>query len=156
MNDDSQEKIIETYIENIQLTNKKLRKETKSFGKKQIQSIMLEDITSSQVIYRSKPMLIIWSIIILLISIISGAIILEEFRGGFLGALTIAIGISISLILIIRYFITRNYSLSFGSSSLTINFKAKRVKYEKLIKTINVVEKVKIENRLLTTPKKQS
>ncbi|MCW8896593.1 MAG: hypothetical protein OQJ96_06100 [Flavobacteriales bacterium] len=137
------EQTIKTSIKGLVLTNYRIRSEFKILGKGKISSIMLEELSSSQLTYKSKPKLLLFGFIILVISIMGGAymgVVLHKERNG----MDIAIfGAFLFIIFIVLYFVSRHHIVSFSSSSSSIDLKTRGLDFKEIRQLIDTVENAK-------------
>ena len=127
------ESIITQSDENvITLTNLRLRYSDSQWGKSDTVSMLLEKISSIEIHYRSKTILVILAIFATVGGLIGGANGDDEF---------IALGIGAGIVLIILYLFSRKHYLTISSDGGgKIHFHTKGMKKEVLLDFINKIE----------------
>lgn len=121
----------------IKLTNRKIRYTSESFGKANIVSIMLNEISAIEVYYKSYLPALLLGILFILLGLILGV----QNQGDALLALLI-----LGVIFIIYYLMTRRHVVSIISNSgRAISFQSSGMRRETLLKFIDKVEKAKYE-----------
>jgi hypothetical protein len=128
----------------ITLTNKRLRNTYDNKEDSAITSMLLENIQSISMKHKSKPLLLLIGILLIVLSLILAK-----------GVLDILIsGVLIGGILIVNYFITKKHFLTIASSADAINIIIKGQSSTKLLEYIDQIEETicKRKEELLTTP----
>lgn len=127
--------VIESDNNILTLTTHRIRYETKIWGKAHVTSIMLDELCSCSLRYKS-------SIILLIIGIVfGGALVIGGLASGESGS--VGPGFIIGIIFIAAYFLTRKISLSFRSGGDSINVSLNNMSFENAKKFIDEVETVK-------------
>lgn len=137
------ENMLNSTIQGLSLSKYALRYESTSKGKKFLQSIPLEHLSSSQMYYVSKPTYIILSIITIILATALSYPLSNGFKYEEITASVLAIGGAISIALILLYFFTRTAHLIFSSNSLRIELVIKELDMESVQETIDTVESAK-------------
>ena len=132
MNDET--KILESDGGQLVLTSHRVRFDASTAGQRKIVSIMLDELCSCELNYRSH-------IVLILIAVLSAIL---GFAGG---SETIPVGIAGAVILAVAYFLTRKHMLSLSSAGAAINVEAKGMKSEDIKDFIDAVELAKFEIR---------
>lgn len=133
---DDEKKIFEQDKFGITLTSHRVRFDAKEIGKRKIISIMLDELTSCTLSYKSHFMLIVLAVL----SIIIGYA--DSDQPG-----SLVVGIVFSIILTAAYFITRKNIFSLSSPTASIDIEAKGIKSEEIEDFIDSVEKAKAKYR---------
>lgn len=126
----------------ITLTTHRIRQENKKWGKLDLISIMLEQVTSCQYSKKSKPIFLIIGFLLFGLAFIIGS---QEGEDGPVIASGIAL---IGLVLIIIYFFTIERGLFISSATAKIKLNTKGMKDENIKLFIDKLEVAK-NNRLL-------
>jgi hypothetical protein len=143
----TEEKLI-TRSENglIQLTNHKIRYVSQSFGKASIVSIMLNEVTTIEVHFKSfLPALLIGILLVL-----TGLSLGVQNQGSALLGLLFAGGL-----FILYYFLTRKHVVSiYSRGNRSIDFESNSLGRDAIMKFINQVEKAKLSYEKFEAGKK--
>lgn len=122
----------------ITLTNLRLRYSDSQWGKAHIVSLLLESISSIEIHFRSKTILVILAVLAIIGGLVAGANGEEEFIGA---------GFGTAVVLIILYLFSRKHYLTISSDGGgKIHFHTKGMKREKVEDFINQLESA-IKNR---------
>lgn len=121
------------------LTSHRVRFEAKKWGRAHLISIMLEELCSCEIRYASKPVLLILAAL----SVIGG-IASKSYEG-------LILGIIISLILAVTFFLSRRQIISLASGSATIKLRTTRMGLEAAKQFIDQVEEAKSQRYALRT-----
>jgi hypothetical protein len=133
---EGEEILITSGDKTITLTNKRIRQCTSSYNKEHITSMHLEKISTIEIHYKSQPALLIFGIILAI-------------AGGAFGALTniasiLVVGVVLSLLFVVLYFISKHYAITFASDGgAKINILAKGMKREIIMDFVNKIEQAK-------------
>ena len=123
--------LLESDTKEFVLTTHKVRLTARLFGQADVTSITLDELTSCEVKYISRP----WLVILAAVAVISGFLFQNGEASG--------AGIGIAVILIAIYFATRYQAISLSSPSATINLSVKGMGLDKAIDLIDKVESAK-------------
>lgn len=133
------EKIIsESNDKSVVLTSHRICYEYKSWNKSYNQSIMLEHITSCENYSRTRIIFLILGIIV----ICSPFILIGGFNGH-LGSQEVAMFIIVGIVFLLLYWFTRKNIIVIGSPSTKMNIRTTRMKRQKVLDFINLVEQTK-------------
>jgi len=139
-------------INSLIINSQKIRFEKNYFFFKEFKSIMLEDLSSSQLSYKSDKkyfyLAIIFPIILISLAYISNNFDFQEYSFNLFIA-----GIISFIVFIIFYLFSLRKTLIFASSSMKIEVSVRFVSYEKIKATINAVEIIK-NQRIMEINKK--
>jgi hypothetical protein len=131
------EKIIETPVPNLILTNYRIRKELN----KTMSSFMLEDLSYCSLEYKDKPIWLVIAILFFIIGIGVWGFVPHHF-----GVIEMLLfGILAAIIPFVIYLASRKLFLVFSSSGGSINIVVRNKKYEAIRTFINKVEEIKCE-----------
>jgi hypothetical protein len=135
--------LMETTDKEIVLTSHRIRQENKQWGKLQIRSIMLENVTSCEYNRKSNPLLLIGGVVAIFFAFFM------ESSGGLnqrsMGVVILGIGLALILI----YWFTTKQKLMISSSSITIMINTNGLKEDNIKAFINKLETAK-NDRYLT------
>jgi len=132
MNDEK--KILESDKGQLVLTSHRVRFDASTTGQRKIVSIMLDELCSCELNYKSHIILILLAVLSVLFGFVGG---LDAIVAGIIGAIVFAIA----------YFLTRKQMLSLSSAGAAINVEAKGMKSEDVKDFIDAVELAKFEIR---------
>lgn len=132
MNDEK--KILESDKGQLVLTSHRVRFDESTAGQRKIVSIMLDELCSCELNYKSHIVLILLAFLSVVLGFIGGS---DAIAGGIIGAIVFAIA----------YFLTRKQMLSLSSAGAAINVEAKGMKTEAIKDFIDAVELAKFEFR---------
>lgn len=125
--------VISSGNDELVLTNKRLRYDSKEFGKSNFLSMTLSSVASCGLVTKSQPILLLISIILAALAISIGD-----------GEAT-ATGLAISVLFTLIYFGTRKAVLSIASTGgREIMVSVQGMKREELIRFVNTVENLKL------------
>ena len=142
MNKMKDEKIImESDNTELTLTTHRIRHDTKVLGKANVTSIMLEELCSCSLKYKSNVILLILGILI------GGVLIIGSLVSG--DESTIAPGVILALIFLGAYFFSKKKILSFSSGGDTINLPVSNISLESAKNFIDEIETAKNDRYLL-------
>jgi len=127
-----------TYNNGIALTNYRVRHIVETSGSANLMSILLENVQSMGMQYKSKPLLLIIGILLIVASVL--------FSGGKSGV--IVPGLIIGAIFIIAYFFTRKHYLTIASAGESINILIKGKSSRELIDYVDTVEEAICRRKL--------
>jgi hypothetical protein len=128
---DGEKKIMESGNGELILTTHRVRYDSKIMGKQTIVSMMLDEVCSCEMNYKSNAILVL----------LAGL----SFLAGFSGIYLPLVGIGIALVLLAIYFITREQYLTISSAASAINVKVKGMKVELIKEFIDALESAKHE-----------
>jgi hypothetical protein len=132
MNDEKN--IIESDKGQLVLTSHRVRFDVSTAGQRKIVSIMLDELCSCELNYKSHIILILLAVLSVLFGFVGGS---DAIVAGIIGAIVFAIA----------YFLTRKQMLSLSSAGAVINVEAKGMKSEDVKDFIDAVELAKFESR---------
>ena len=132
MNDER--KILESDKGQLVLTSHRVRFDASVVGQRKIVSIMLDEICSCELNYKSHIILILLAVLSVIFGFVGGS---DAIVAGIVGAIVFAVA----------YFLTRKQMLSLSSAGAAINVEAKGVKSEDIKGFIDAVELAKFEIR---------
>ncbi len=121
------------------LTNYRIRYNGNQWGKREVISIMLEDLTSCEIMYTTKPVLILVSMLIAFASLMFD-----------LTATELIVGLVVACVPVIIYYLSRNQVLRLSSASASIVVDTEDISIEAANRFLDVAESSK---KLLTTQK---
>lgn len=117
------------------LTTNRIRNKTKSWGKAYLTSIMLEEICSCSIKYKSLPILLILGILVCGILIVTGG---AENNSG-----AIVTGVVVLLIFLLLYAFSKKQMLSISSGRDSIYLVLSSNNLDDLIKLVDAIESAK-------------
>ena len=132
MNDEK--KILESDKGQLVLTSHRVRFDASTAGQRKIVSIMLDELCSCELNYKSHIILILLAALSVLFGFVGGS---HAIVAGIIGAIVFAI----------VYFLTRKQMLSLSSAGAVINVEAKGMKPKDVKDFIDAVELAKFEIR---------
>lgn len=132
-----EKEIIKVNNNEITLTTHRIRFQRKIGGNSNITSIMLEELSSCDIIHRSNTSLLIVGILVFLTSVVIGF----SYTYGFAGIL-------LALIILIAYLYGRKGTISLASPGTTIKF-ASGMRLEEMTHFIDEVESAKNQRYLM-------
>jgi hypothetical protein len=132
MNDEK--KVLEFDEGQLVLTSHRVRFDASAAGQRKIVSIMLDELCSCELNYKSHIILILLAVLSVIFGFVGG---LSAIAPGIIGAIVFAIA----------YFFTRKQVLSLSSAGAAINIEAKGMKSEDIKDFIDAVELAKFEIR---------
>ena len=132
---DNEKRILESDKGQLVLTTHRVRFDASTAGQRKIVSIMLDELSSCELNYKSY-------IILLLLAVLS---VIFGFAGGALG--TIIAGIVGAVVFVAAYMLTRKQMLSLSSAGGTIDVEARGMKSEDIKDFIDATERAKFEIR---------
>ncbi|MCU7927220.1 MAG: hypothetical protein KZQ97_12360 [Candidatus Thiodiazotropha sp. (ex Dulcina madagascariensis)] len=115
MNDER--KILESDKGQLVLTSHRLRFDASTAGQRKIVSIMLDELCSCELNYKSHIILILLAVLSVIFSFVGGS---DAIAAGIIGEIVFAVA----------YFLTRKQMLSLSSAGAAINVEAKGMKSE--------------------------
>lgn len=129
---EGEEKILESDDGDLVLTTHRLRHDKKSFGKRKITSILLNELSSCELSHRSHPILLILAILGL---IVTGIATIESGKADDILAFAIP-----TFILFIAYFLTRRQVMQLSTAGSPIVVALKGMKPETVKEFIDETE----------------
>ena len=132
MNDERN--ILESDKGQLVITSHRVRFDASAAGQRKIVSIMLDELCSCELNYKSHIILILLAILSVIIGFVGGS---DTIVAGIVGAIVLAVA----------YFLTRKQMLSLSSAGGAINVEAKGMKSEDIKDFIDAVELAKFEIR---------
>lgn len=132
---EGEKKILESDTGQFTLTTHRACFIAQTWGKAVQKTILLEDIDSCDVEYRSKPILIAIGIVICILAVISG------------DSQLLSVGIVFGIIFSVLFFLSRKSIIVLKSRSNKIELNTKGMKIEIIQDFINDIEKAKIQRR---------
>jgi hypothetical protein len=131
----SEELITQSDDKIITLTTRRIPYKTKSWGRAHLISMNLEKISSVEVRYKSWVIILLIGVLLCIAGLYFGA--------NNAGDLMMA-GVGLGFLCVVLYFVTRKHVITISSDGgAEINFHTSRIKDEKLMEFINMVEKAK-------------
>ena len=125
---DGEEKILTSDNGELVLTTHRVRLDTKSLGKRKITSLLLQELCSCELSHRSYPALLLVALIGFLVAVAGGS---PDAMG---------IGVAITVISLISFFMTRKQALCLATAGAPIIVETKGMKPEKVKDFIDETE----------------
>jgi len=137
-----EEKLLEVNGDELVLTTHRIRNETKSFGKRTITSLLLDELSSCQLSHRSHPLLLVFAFVGFIATIFAFFV--------HLNIAELAIILTVSLVLAAIFFITRKQVIKFDTAGASIIVKTKGMKPEIIKEFIDEAEIAKDAKKVAT------